>query len=440
MCRLASLFPHQEVVVEAVANGFTRLLLADEMGVGKTRAAIAAVESVGAFPALVTCPPALVENWRREWGEVEPLRTVEVVRSGGSWDRPAKEVTIVADSLLTALEDGLSAAPWGAMLIDEAHRMKGDSQRSRAALRISAQSPAKAVRMMLTGTPVMNRPEELMTLLNILGVLDTVFGGWKSFARRYLGPDGSVMNADELRGLLLSSVMIRRLRSEVLTLPAKGRTVVRCSLGASDEAVYRATEQELWGHSGTHAAGMVLLNRLRQVAGIGKVPATVDTVTSALEGGDQVLVFGWHRAVISALADALSPEDRMVVTGETTGRDRQRAIDAFQGHQCPVLIANLETLGAGVTLTAGRIVVMHELGWTPASLHQAEDRVCRIGQTREVVSNIMLADAHGPTVDDRVWQIVQGKATMIDALLRGTTSTITKAQTLVLDQYRKEQI
>lgn len=435
-----SLLPHQQVVVESVRKGFRRLLLADEMGLGKTVSAITCVEDERAWPCLVVCPPTLAVTWQREWAAMAGERSVVIWRGG--FPVPTSSVVIVPDSVLPSCVDQVRTVRWASLVVDEAHRMKSTrTQRGRAVLNLSTVMPSSSLRLLLTGTPLLNRPGELVAMLDVLGVVDTVFGGMKAFRERYIEGD-DIVNADELRTRLLSSVMIRRLRSQVTSLPPTSRSVVPVPLTGPWRERYEATEDAVRGavRNGDSVAALAALGRLRQITGLARVEATTELVETALESGEQVVVFCWHRSVVSALSEALRAWHPATITGDTAMSDRQRAVDRFQAGTVRLIIGNVTAMGVGLTLTAGRVVVMHELPWTPAALRQAEDRCNRIGQTRIVQSHCVVSELPDrDSVDMRVWRLLERKARMADRLLDGadTVPAELTAQQEVLAAYRE---
>ena len=103
---------------------------------------------------------------------------------------------------------------------------------------------------------------------------------------------------------------------------------------------------------------------------------------------------------------------------------KQAAVEAFQSGQAPVLVGNIKAAGVGFTLTAARHVVIAELPWHSGMLAQVEDRLDRIGQTREVVSHIMLASNGIPSVDDRIMALLEDKARVTGMVLDGEEGAI----------------
>ena len=164
------LYDHQRAGI-AFLLARRRAILADDMGLGKTRQAIiAAREAAPEGPYLVICPAAVKLNWRREIRLVESDADVQVI-DGGRALEDGRRWTIINYDLLRRVEDRLRATAWGGIVVDEAHYIKNDSQRTSRVLGLldppkgqAAVAEPEAV-YLLTGTPMSNRPRDLFNLL-----------------------------------------------------------------------------------------------------------------------------------------------------------------------------------------------------------------------------------------------------------------------------------
>src|SRR6476659_9111128 len=234
------LYPHQaDGVAFLISKG--RAILADDMGLGKTRQAIVAMQVAAPEGAiLVVCPASLKLNWRREIRLVDADAAIEVI--GGKPDRdhdgrPPRWVIVNYD-LLRTHADRLHAIAWAGVILDEAHFIKNNSQRTSHVLRLlgvsnNAREPVIGPRQvyLLTGTPLTNRPRDLFNLLRCVG--HPAARSFLSFAKRYCDAykndygwvTTGASNLEELN-LLMKEVMLRRKKDEVLDLPPKIRSWV----------------------------------------------------------------------------------------------------------------------------------------------------------------------------------------------------------------------
>jgi SNF2 family DNA or RNA helicase len=423
-----TLMPYQKAGV-AYASTVGRCLIADQMGLGKTVEAIATLESKDAFPAIIVCPASLKENWRREFAKWLPHRTVNVV--SGKTDIVSCDVNVVNYDILYKFVEPIKHLEPNGLILDESHYVKNaTSKRAKAAKDIAASVSRSGAVLLLSGTPVMNRPAELVSQLEIMGMLSR-FGGKWSFLKRYanahhngFGWDtGGASNLVELNTKLRQNCYIRRTKDEVLQeLPDKVRNVVHLDVSGAGFKDYRNAENDLVSFlsangykakdSSEHLARTQVLKKLAAWA---KMDAVEEWIDSFLESCDRKLVVFAHNVDV---VDHLSNKyGGFRVSGRDTLEERQRAVDAFQNDkEARVIVLNLQAGGVGITLTAGSDVVFVQMGWTPGEHDQAEDRCHRIGQKNNVQAWYLLA---ADTIDEDIYDLVDAKRKIVDAVTEG---------------------
>jgi SWI/SNF-related matrix-associated actin-dependent regulator of chromatin subfamily A-like protein 1 len=407
-----------------------RTFIADEQGLGKTVQALAALEADGAFPAIVICPASVKLNWERETRKWLPERSVAVVegRDERAWTQELQDAEIVVlnyDILEAHLVKLITRRPL-AVIFDESHYVKNpQAQRTKAALELAGSLPSDALRLALTGTPILNRPEELVAQLRALGRLRE-FGSGARLARRFR----SAGSDDRLHWNLRSRCYVRRTKKQVLPqLPAKRHDTVPILL--SNEHEYRLAEQDVvaWLQSlpldlGTidakvaaalRAEQLVRLNNLRQLAAGGKLPTALAWIADFLASGEPLVVFAEHIAIQKALIERFPKS--VHILGADSSQKRQDAVDAFQREDGPQLIVcSLKAASQGITLTRASNVAFLELDWTPARHDQAEDRLHRIGQESAVTAWYLLAP---DTIDETMAELLERKRSVINAVTDG---------------------
>ena len=464
--------PHQNVVINAVAAGHKRFILADEMGVGKTASALGAMEIANAYPCLVIVPPSLTTNWERECARFLPHKTTAVMGGTKVTTVPVADIVICPDSIIASwalvkasngrwIPGVLANAAWGGLVVDEAHRMKGlaepkPAKRARAAEMIASRLAPEALSIAMSGTPILNRPKELVGSLTIARVLNQITRTKGEFLFRYCGPESNgfgttfngASNISELSAKL-KSVMIRRLKSEVLSLPEKVRVTTKATISDAAQRLINQAEADLQSFLrretgdkdyglNERAHAIVLLTTLRRLTGVGKVEASIEHIRSLVSKGEKVVVFAHHTEVIGRISEALRTSGTQVVEiiGSMNTRDRMASVDALQSGKAQVLVGNMLAAGVGFTLTEACHTVTVELPWCPGILQQAEDRCHRIGQTRPVTSHILLAG--DGSVDDRVWGLLNDKARTIGMVLDDDDAALVDDDLLssLLNSYR----
>jgi hypothetical protein len=404
-----------------------RSFLADEQGLGKTIEALATIEVDGAYPAIVVCPASLKLNWMREIGRWLPERSAQML-DGNRGAVVSADVTVVNYDIVAGRLEALSALAPRAVVLDESHYCKSPgAKRTQAAQRLCAAVSREGLVLALTGTPVMNRPPELISQLRILGRLGD-FGSGAQFGQRFRGPDAH----QRLHWHLRARCFARRLKAEVLPqLPAKTRTVVPVSL--DNESEYRLAEQDViaWLRSqpldlreldarvaaALRAERLVRLNALKLLAARGKLHAALHWIHDFLASGEPLVVFARHREIQHALLKRFP--NALHVLGEDSQRARDQAVRAFQAADTTedeLIVCSIEVAGQGITLTRASNVAFLELDWTPAKHDQAEDRCHRIGQQDAVNTTYLLA---ADTIDETIATLLERKRAVIGAVTDG---------------------
>ncbi len=408
-----------------------RAFLADEQGLGKTIEALATVEAAGAYPAVVVCPASLKLNWMRELERWLPQRSARALSGNGNGAAApgAADITIVNYDIVAARLEELCALEPAALVLDESHYCKNAAaKRTQAVQRLSAALPREGLVLALSGTPITNRPAELISQLRILGRLED-FGSGVRFGERFRGADAHL----RLHWHLRARCFVRRLKADVLPqLPAKTRAVVPVEL--DNEAEYRLAERDLvaWLRSqpldlreldakvaaALRAERLVRCNALKLLAARGKLHAALAWIHDFCSSGEPLVVFAGHREIQRAVLDRFPAA--LHILGEDSAAARDSALRAFQETQASeanqLIVCSIEVAGHGLTLTRSSNVAFLELGWTPAKHDQAEDRCHRIGQQDAVNAYYLLA---ADTIDETISTLLERKRALIGAVTDG---------------------
>ena len=406
-----------------------RAFLADEQGLGKTIEALATIEAADAYPAIVVCPASLKLNWLRELKRWLPQRTVQTLSgNGGGEEIPPADVTIINYDILAPRLQELIALDLGALVLDESHYCKNAAaKRTQAVQQLAAEMDHDDLILALTGTPVVNRPAELISQLRILGRLGD-FGSGAKFGERFRGPDAHL----RLHWHLRARCFVRRLKVDVLPqLPAKTRAVVPVEL--DNESEYRLAERDLvaWLRSqpldlgeldakvaaALRAERLVRLNALKVLAARGKLHAALTWIHDFCSSDERLVVFAHHREIQRAVLEHFP--SALHILGTDSHKARDQAVEAFQAPDASdnqLIVCSIEAAGHGLTLTRASNVVFLELDWTPAKHDQAEDRCHRIGQQDAVNAYYLLAAG---TVDETISTLLERKRAVIGAITDG---------------------
>ena len=417
-----------------------RLLIGDEPGLGKTLQSIGIVDTADAYPALVICPSSLKINWQREFEKFTDKKALVLDNASRSaWPYFLQmgmfHVAIVNyESLRKYFVWDISGGSRGgfrlkdvvfndaikvfrSIIIDESHRVKDPAAQQTIFARGIADG--KDYRILLSGTPVVNRAEDLVSQLSIMGRLQE-FGGRAKFLADY----GEDDNLDGLSAQLYDRCMIRREKSKVLTqLPDKTRTdlIVAISnreeyaLAQADLAEYlrqytECTDRDIRRKMRMEA--LVKFMTLRSLSAKGKVAQAIDFTRTFLANGRPLILFCSLHEIVDELCRAF-PE-AVHVTGRDSATAKQAAVDAFQGGKSPLIICSIKAAGVGLTLTASSNVAFIELPWTYADCCQCEDRAHRIGQKDNVTCYYLLGQH---TIDTVLYSIIHKKKSIANRIM-----------------------
>ena len=426
-----------------------RIIIGDEPGLGKTLQSIGIVDTANAYPCLVICPSSLKINWQREfekftdksaivlennvrttWGYLLTMSVHQVaivnyesLRKYFVWD-------IKGDGKQFRLKDVVfnpQIQAFKSIIIDESHRVKDPS--AQQTIFTKGLSVGKEWCILLSGTPVVNRPEDLIAQLSIMNRLSE-FGGRAKFVADYC-TDPKDKNAtpavplSELSKQLYSTCMIRREKAKVLPqLPDKTRVDLyveinnanEYNLAAADLASYlqEYTECTDWEiRRKMRMEALVKFMTLRSLATKGKIAQAVDFIRTFLDSGKKLIVFCSLHEIVDELQKNFP--HAVTVTGRDSAVNKQASVDAFQNNpDVTLIICSIKAAGVGLTLTASSDVAFVELAWTYADCCQCEDRAHRIGQKDNVTCYYLLGRG---TIDHTIYSLIHHKKTIANEIM-----------------------
>jgi SWI/SNF-related matrix-associated actin-dependent regulator 1 of chromatin subfamily A len=442
------------------------LLCADEMGTGKT------IMSAGLFTQiseqkdngeqprfLVVCTAGMKITWEREiqkW--CKGLSIIKIKGTKLLDYLPTENVVIINYDLLVHhrpwVDQIAEKYGWDLVICDEAHYLKNPKAKRTVAVlggrlrrdgEIGHIDPIDGRKLFLTGTPLVNRPVELWPILKECD--PTGLGeNWQRFVKRYCGAykgrygwdTGGATNLEELQVKLRSSIMIRRRTNDVLDqLPAIQRqAIVLPDNGSADliqaeweafnnhEQVLKELEEARTSSDSDmdlllrtlrdrQGATFAELAKYRKLVGMAKKDHVVEHCRNVIDSRGKLVLFAWHKDVVTALLGGLSEFNPVRLTGGDSQTARQASVDAFQDDETvKVIVLNLEAGGVGITLTGTEeagfctSVVFSELDWRPSIMQQAERRVARLGAdesaTNILVHHVVLDGSLDATISNRL--------------------------------------
>jgi SNF2 family DNA or RNA helicase len=391
-----------------LAQGF--LLLADDVGLGKTCSAICSLADARTLPAVVVTKTALPAQWAAEIKRFAPhlytycLRTMDPLRE----EIPRRQgrgpdVIILSYHKLSTWAQVLAAYCKSA-IYDEVQELRRDESDKYRAAEFVARSVKFSIG--LSATPIYNYGGEFFNVLNILrpGILGTREEFYRGWCVRQ--SDHWSIADPEAFGTYLREhfMMLRRTRAEVgRELPPVQKIAHRVD---SDRATFTHIE-----HSAADLARIILSHHeerpgekrlaagkldalLRQATGVAKAPYVADFVRMLVENGERVLLGGWHRDVYAIWHSELKDLRLGYYTGTESTEKKLEAKRKFIDGELDVLIMSLRS-GEGIDGLQGtcRNVVLGELDWAAGVHEQFIGRIHRDGQASGVNAYFLISDS-----------------------------------------------
>jgi len=422
-----------------------RCLLGDDLGLGKTVQAIAAAEimarHLGVGRVLVICPTSVKHQWERE---IERFIDRSAVAINGL--RAQREAAFATDTFFkitnydTVYRDLDLIAAWGAdlVILDEAQRIKNWSTRTAQSVKRIA-SPYAIV---LTGTPLENRLEELVSIVE--------------FVDRYrLGPtfrlldrhqtrneDGRVVGYRDLDALgrTLQPILLRRRKHEVLTQLPK-RLDQKLFVEMTPEQllhheehreivaqIVRKWKRQRFLSEADQRRLLVALQCMRmscdstflldQTTDRGtKADELMTLLAEILERPDQkVVVFSQWTRMLQTIVPRLNERSigHVLFHGGVPGTKRGALIERFRNEAACRVFLSTDAGGVGLNLQHASTVVNLDLPWNPAVLEQRIGRVHRIGQARPV--SVVNFVSQG-TIEEAMLSVLSFKSSLFAGVL-----------------------
>lgn len=451
-------YDHQ---IDGLNFGLThdRWLLGDEQGLGKTKQVIdiaVAKKLTGAKRCLIICGVnGLKWNWQNEirthssesgWILGQRRRRNGKIYIGSTKDKldDLNRINDIQDYFLITNVESLRDADISAAIaeyckngaismvaIDEIHKCKNpSSQQGKGILKALAD-----VRIAMSGTPLMNTPLDLFIILRWLGYEKHAFYQFKNHYCIMGGYGGydvvGYKNMPELQERV-DSIMLRRLKDEVLDLPEKVYIDEYVDMTAKQEQIYKEVSADIKANIDKIKMAnnpLAELIRMRQATGYtgilsstilesAKIDRLEEIVEESVANNRKVVIFSNWTQMTSPIYNKLSKNYKgVIITGETDEVERQVNVSHFQNNpDCKFILGTIGAMGTGLTLTAGTVVVFMDEPWTMANKQQAIDRCHRIGTKSNItIYTIMCKN----TIDERIHEIVEKKGMIADAIIDG---------------------
>ena len=414
------LFGYQNTGVRFVERANGRALIADSMGLGKTLQAIAYAEYKN-LKTLIICPKTVKTNWVREIQKFTG-------KSATVWEgklmsgKATNRYHIINYDIVEKNVVKLNKLKFDLLVCDEATYIKNKkTKRTKAILGDKRTKGTPGIKtdhvLFLTGTPVMNRPVEAFTLLHFID--DTRFNNFFQFTQKYGGWRGDPpRNLEDLHDRT-KDLVIRRLKKDILKdLPPKIRSDLFVELEPTELKSYNKLLDDLfrkWRSLGKPTLGE--MHAIQQFLLQQKLPRIREIIDELIEQDRSVLIFSCYLDPLFTLAKEYGDKTALI-HGTMTSIERQDSIDRLSSGKAKI---GLFSLGAGAMGIDGLqhsmdTVVFMDRWWVPAIHDQAEDRLFRTGQTKQVQCYYVTCEN---TIDEYMAKILKEKQEIIDRIVDG---------------------
>jgi len=475
-----TLDPFQKKGVAMIEKLNGNALLADQMGLGKTIQTLAWLQLHPELrPAIIVCPGVAKAHWVREakiWLDNPKVQALY----GQTPDQDITgDIIVINYAILHYWKKELKGINAKFFAIDEAHKIKNNGKlRTKAAKYLAKDIPHV---LPITGTPFLSKPREIINAVKL--ARPSVIPNTWHFLHRYcdakhngFGWDfNGASNVKELHALLSESVMIRRLKKDVMKdLPDKRWTVHPMEINNREEynqaeadlikylknKVTKELELELREKLGDslfdtvqfkdhkleklknekankarNAETLVKINTLRQLAANGKMNQIIKWIKDFLESGEKLVIMAIHKKVIQQIMNEFG-KIAVKVDGSVSNDDKLKMQDKFQNDpKIRLFVGNIQSAGVSLTLTEASNLAFIELPWTPGELDQAADRIHRRGQDNAVTIYYLIGEN---TIEEKMAKILDKKRKILEQVLDGKQVEETALITELLNSYKEK--
>ena len=439
------LFPYQKRGVWFAANA-GRCLIADEMGLGKTVQAIGTAElllrTMEVQRVLIVCPTSLKYQWKTEIEKftdaqvhvVEGLQNKRLIQ----YEKGEQTYFIISYNTMASDADYLQILGADVLIIDEAQRIKN----FRTRISIQLKKVRTRYCMVLTGTPLENKLEDLYSIIQFVDQykLPPLY----QFLDRYriTSDSGQVMGYRNLKeiGEQLSDCMIRRVKKEMLVeMPKRVDRIMFVSMTKQQADIHRELADSVarlvskWHRfhflSETDRRLLLLcLSQMRMVADStyildqktrhdNKITELMYILEEALADPEQkVVIFSQWERMTRLVAQELDAANTGYANlhGGVPSAERADLLTRFREDPNCKIFLSTDAGGTGLNLQSASILINLDIPWNPAVLEQRVARIHRMGQKENVTIINMVSSE---SIEQRMLGLLEFKSSMAQGVL-----------------------
>lgn len=411
-------FNHQQVAIRWMLNleenGFKLLtrkihggILADDMGLGKTLEVAGLIKNSKLRRTLLLAPVALMDNWIQM--SMKAGFTIHTIQKG-RWERIYSKSLIAPHIYITNYEKTIAKTAqslfqtqtWDRLVLDEAHRIRNPKSKLYKAVQ-SIKTPGG--RWAVTGTPVVNKMDDVVALLTFCGISSTKCK-WNYDAHKRIVPHLVLRRTlDELRDVIRGAPAKPIIEKVIVPFHTEEESqFYRGIQGAIKDRLYDNDKPGM---------KLALLLRLRQLSvhpqvyirarrrltpsydredwafPTSKFHAIAEKIRADTDGPHKYIFICHFRDEIELLKEFLTSSGLIdTITTYAGGMNDVERAAAIKGVEdapgTAAILLQLQAGGVGLNLQCCDRVVFLSPWWTFALIDQAIARAVRMGQTKQV--------------------------------------------------------
>lgn len=420
-------------------NGFGGCL-ADDMGLGKTLQIISYLSdsSMKDTRNLIIVPKTLLINWEKEFEKFSPSTDVLIYHGTGRDSKKISKYKVSITTYGTVLNDidEILKLEFDNLIIDEAQYIKNSKSKNYRAIR----SIRAKMRIILTGTPIENNIQEYLGLMQLIN--PEVFSKNSSKIKSM-----DATQRIEIVRRATSPFLLRRMKRDVLKdLPIKQEQVLYCKMDAEQRKLYDKMLQSIRYEINRKSdrfeikSNSIMLNGLLYLEEICCHPqlldrnlnpdgcresAKFDQLLDVLDGlyisGHKVVIFSRFTKMLKIIEKQIAKKHLNYFYLDGKSSNRMDIVEEFEKSETGIFLISLKAGGTGLNLVSADTAIIYDPWWNPASEKQAEDRIYRIGQTKNVMIYRMIVE---DSIEEKVQQLQKEKTDLYEDLLNGHENPI----------------
>ncbi len=383
--------PYQKAGIEYCLET-DNTLVADQQRTGKTIVTIGVINNSDIKKVLIVCPKTAKLGWLSELKKwlVEP-RKIQVLNAQSTLDETA-DIYIANYDILHIITD-LQKINFDLLVPDECHLVcRLEARRTKFFMSLSGKKI-----IALSGTPLLNNPKDL---LSIAKWLDPFWKSFRYYRQQYVTESGISLTLDEVQDRLRSTLMLRRLQSQVFTNEPPDVRIVPLEADAQSKPLI---EMELHGLQDYVA--------VRRKLGLQKVKHALNYINTYTSEGEKLVVFAYHNAVIERLAASLGSK-ATIIYGPSTEREREESKLRFNTDpNCQILLGSIGAASMALNLSVSNHLVFVECDWSNGMMEQAKERCSDMFQQKHITIEYLVFEG---SLDERILTRVGEKDVVAD--------------------------